>query len=191
MSTRIVLQEGLTKHRSRPLAETTSEACDDKITSFLLTTINGGYQMNKPILLVAMLAMVLLAAAPALTQSAPTDIEASPALTTDAVQTAGEAAVDPAAAPATPAAEPSAAPADVTVGCELLYSPPGDQCTVDANGEITLPDGTTAPVLVTPDGNVFIQDINGALTLVGTGASFITPEDPAASEVPATTEPVA
>lgn len=144
--------------------------------------------MNKPILLVAMLAMVLLAAAPALTQTAPTDIEASPALTTDATQTAGDAAVDPAA---TPAAEPTAAPADVTVGCELLYSPPGDQCTVDANGEITLPDGTTAPVLVTPDGNVFIQDTNGALTLVGTGASFITPVDPAASEVPATTEPAA
>ena len=148
--------------------------------------------MNKPILLVAMLAMVLLATAPALTQTAPTDIEASPALTTDATQTAGDAAVDPAATPAaTPAAEPTAAPADVTVGCELLYSPPGDQCTVDANGEITLPDGTTAPVLVTPDGNVFIQDTNGALTLVGTGASFITPVDPAASEVPATTEPAA
>jgi len=155
--------------------------------------------VNKPMLLVAMLAMVLLAAAPALTQGGPTDIEASPEQATDAVQTAEDAAVDPAVAPAAPAAEPAPvpasqptpAPADVTVGCELLYSPPGDQCTVDANGEITLPDGTTAPVLVTPDGNVFIQDINGALTLVGTGASFITPEDPAASEVPATTEPAA
>jgi hypothetical protein len=151
--------------------------------------------MNKPILLVAMLAMVLLAAAPALTQTAPTDIEASPALTTDATQIAGDAAVDP-AAPATepaaaPASTPAPAPAGVWVGCELLYTPPGDQCTVDANGEITLPDGTTAPVLVTPDANVFIQDINGELTLVGTGASFITPEDPAASEVPATTEPAA
>src|ERR687893_3158713 len=128
MPTRIVLQEELTKHRSRPLAERTSEACDDKITSFFLTPINGGYQMNKPMLLVAMLAMVLLATAPALTQTAPTDIEA-----TDAVQTAEGAAVDPAAAPAAPAAEPTAgstasqptpAPADITVGCELLYSPP-------------------------------------------------------------------
>lgn len=40
--TRIVLQAGLTKHRSRPLAETTSEIRDGKITSFLLITINGG-----------------------------------------------------------------------------------------------------------------------------------------------------
>jgi hypothetical protein len=40
--TRIVLQAGLTKHRPRPLAETTLEICDGKITSFLLTTINGG-----------------------------------------------------------------------------------------------------------------------------------------------------
>jgi hypothetical protein len=39
---RIVLQARLTKHRSRPLAETTLEICDGKITSFLLTTINGG-----------------------------------------------------------------------------------------------------------------------------------------------------
>jgi hypothetical protein len=40
--TRIVLQAGLTKHRCRPLAETTLEICDGKITSFLLTLINGG-----------------------------------------------------------------------------------------------------------------------------------------------------
>ena len=146
-------------------------------------------------LLVAMLAMVLLATAPALTQTAPTDIEA-----TDAVQTAEGAAVDPAAAPAAPAAEPTAgstasqptpAPADITVGCELLYSPPGDQCVVDANGEITLPDGTTAPVLVTPAGDVFVQDTNGALTLVGTGASFITTEDSAAGEVQPAAQPAA
>jgi hypothetical protein len=189
MPTRIVLQGELTKHRFRLPAETTSGICNGKIPSFLLTTINGGYQMNKPILLVAMLAMVLLAAAPALTQ---TDIAASPELVTDAVQTSEDAAVDPTTEPATaPASTPAPAPAGVWVGCELLYTPPGDQCTVDANGEITLPDGTTAPVLVTPDGNVFIQDINGALTLVGTGASFITTEDPAASEAPATTEPAA
>ena len=156
--------------------------------------------MNKPILLVAILAMVLLAAAPALTQTAPTDIEASPEQATDAVQTAEGAAVDPAAAPAAPAAEPTAgstasqptpAPADITVGCELLYSPPGDQCVVDANGEITLPDGTTAPVLVTPAGDVFVQDTNGAITLVGTGASFITTEDSAAGEVQPAAQPAA
>ena len=147
--------------------------------------------MNKPILLVAMLAMVLLAAAPALTQTAPTDIEASPEQATDAVQTAEDAAVDPAVAPAAPAAEPAPVPADVTVGCELLYSPPADQCAVDANGEITLPDGTTAPVLVSPAGDVFVQDTNGALTLVGTGASFITTEDSAAGEVQPAAQPAA
>lgn len=144
--------------------------------------------MNKPILLVAMLAMVLLAAAPALTQTAPTDIEASPALTTDATQTAGDAAVDPAAVPATPAAEPTAAPAGAWVGCELLYSPPGDQCTVDANGEITLPDGRTLPVLVSPLKDVFVQEEDGTLTLVGTDASFITTPVPAASEASTTEE---
>ena len=145
--------------------------------------------MNKPMLLVAMLALVLLAAAPALTQTAP-DIEASPVQTTNADQVQEGSAVDP-AAPATTATEPAAAPtsapapapADAWVGCELLYNPPGDRCTVDANGEITLPDGTTSPVLVSPDGNVFVQDENGALTLVGTGASFITTEAPATEEV--------
>jgi hypothetical protein len=114
--------------------------------------------MNKPILLVAMLAMVLLVAAPALTQTEP-------------------------------ATEPAAAPAGLTVGCELLNPPPPDnQCTVDANGEITLPDGKKLPVLVSPFGDVFVQDENGALTLVGTGASFITTGTPATGEAPATGE---
>lgn len=146
-------------------------------------------------LLVAMLAIVLLAAAPAMTQTVP-DIEASPVQTTNADQVQEGTAVDP-AAPATLATEPAAAPAsapapapaDTWVGCELLYSPPGDRCTVDANGEITLPDSTTAPVLVSPDKNVFVQGENGALTLVGTGASFLTTETPATEEAPATGEP--
>jgi hypothetical protein len=124
------------------------------------------------------------------------DIEASPVQKTDAVQTVEDTAVDPAPTPATPATEPAAAPAstpapapaDVWVGCELLYTPPGDKCPVDANGEITLPDGKKAPVLVSPDGDVFVQDENGALTLVGTGASFITAEAPATGEAPATEE---
>jgi hypothetical protein len=144
--------------------------------------------VNKPILLVAMLAMILLVAAPALTQTAP-DIAASPKQATDAVQTAEDAAVDPPAVPETPATEPAAAPAGLTVGCELLNPPPPDnQCTVDANGEITLPDGKKAPVLVSPFGDVFVQDENGALTLVGTGASFITTGTPATGEAPATGE---
>ena len=43
---------------------------------------------------------VLLLAAPALTQTAPNDIEASPTQTTDAVQETGGAATDPATVPA-------------------------------------------------------------------------------------------
>jgi hypothetical protein len=114
--------------------------------------------VNKPKLLVAMLAMVLLVAAPALTQTEP-------------------------------ATEPAIAPAGLTVGCELLNPPPPDnQCTVDANGEITLPDGKKLPVLVSPFGDVFVQDENGALTLVGTGASFITTGTPATGVAPATGE---
>ncbi len=48
---------------------------------------------------------------------------------------------------------------------------------MDANGEITLPDGSTAPVLIRPDGTAFVQDASGELTLIGQGASFVTEED--------------
>jgi hypothetical protein len=61
---------------------------------------------------------------------------------------------------------------------------------VDANGFITLPDGSTAPVLVRPDETAFIQDASGALTLIGQGASFITGED-AAGVAPQEQAPVA
>ncbi len=50
---------------------------------------------------------------------------------------------------------------------------------MNANGEITLPDGSTAPVLVRPDGTAFVQDTSGELTLIGQGASFVTEEDTA------------
>lgn len=65
--------------------------------------------MKKSRLLVAMLAMVLLASTPALTQTAPSDIDLSSNPETEAVQTVDdtEAAqpttvADPAAAPSTP-----------------------------------------------------------------------------------------
>jgi hypothetical protein len=69
---------------------------------------------------------------------------------------------------------------------------------VDANGYITLPDGSTAPVLVRPDGTTFIQDASGGLTLIGQGASFITggdavegnTQDAAVQEQPPAAEPV-
>ncbi len=146
--------------------------------------------MNKPVLIAAMLAMVLVVSVPALTQTAPTnDIEASPVQETGAVQYSEDASVDPATAPApapvpapapdpapapAPAPDPVPAPAGATVGCGVLYGDPTAICEVDANGFITLPDGSTAPVLVRPDGTAFIQDASGALTLIGQGASFIT-----------------
>jgi hypothetical protein len=125
--------------------------------------------VKKFMLIGVMVAMVLAASAPALTQTAPNDIDASPVLDTNAVQTSGDASVDPAPAPT-----PAPVPAGPTVGCGVLYNDPAATCPVDASGNIALPDGSTAPVLVRPDGTVFIQDASGALTLIGQGASFIT-----------------
>jgi hypothetical protein len=131
--------------------------------------------VKKPVLIGVMMAMVLAVSAPALTQTAPSDIDASPVLDTNAVQTSGDASVDPAsAAPTPPASAPAPVPAGPTVGCGVLYNDPAATCPVDASGNIALPDGSTAPVLVRPDGTVFIQDASGALTLIGQGASFIT-----------------
>jgi hypothetical protein len=131
--------------------------------------------VKKPVLIGVMMAMVLAVSAPALTQTAPNDIEASPVLDTNAVQTSGDASVDPALATPTPSAPaPAPVPAGPTVGCGVLYNDPAATCPVDASGNIALPDGSTAPVFVRPDGAVFIQDASGALTLIGQGASFIT-----------------
>ena len=130
--------------------------------------------MKKPVLIGMMMAMVLAVSAPALTQTAPNDIDASPVQDTNAVQTSGDASVDPAPAPTPPAPAPAPVPAGPTVGCGVLYNDPAATCPVDASGNIALPDGSTAPVLVRPDGTVFIQDASGALTLIGQGASFIT-----------------
>ena len=160
--------------------------------------------MNKPVLIVAMLAMVLVASVPALTQTAPTnDIEVGSMQETEAVQYSGDASVAPATDPApapepVPAPTPAPDPVEATVGCGILYNDPAATCPVDANGFITLPDGSTAPVLARPDGTTFIQDASGALTLIGQGAAFITgtdavgdaPQD-AAQEQPQVDEPVA
>jgi hypothetical protein len=161
--------------------------------------------VNKPVLIAAVLALVLVASVPALTQTVPTnDIEASPVQETEAAQHAGDASVDPAAAPTPapapePAPAPAPAPAGATVGCGILYNDPAATCAVHANGYIMLPDGSTAPVLVRPDGTTFIQDASGGLTLIGQGASFITgadavegnAQDAAVQEQPSAAEPVA
>jgi hypothetical protein len=158
-------------------------------------------------LIVTMLALVLVASVPALTQTAPTnDIDASPVQETEAVQYAEDTSFDPAAA-LVPATAPEPAPASTTtdtapapalggatVGCGTLYNDPAATCVVDENGFIELPDGSTAPVLVRPDGTAFVQDASGGLTLIGEGASFITGEgttqDTAAQEQPPAVEPV-
>jgi hypothetical protein len=59
------------------------------------------------------------------------------------------------------------------VGCQELYDNPTAFCILDENGLITLPDGSTAPVVVEPDGSAFVIGADGNLTLIGEGASFI------------------
>ena len=66
---------------------------------------------------------VLVLAAPALTQTAPNDIEASPTQTTDAVQETGGAATDP-----------TTMPAETTAPAESTASAPDSTTTVDIRG---------------------------------------------------------
>lgn len=63
------------------------------------------------------------------------------------------------------------------VGCQELYDNPTAFCILDENGFITLPDGSTAPVVVEPDGTAFVIGADGNLTLIGEGASFIMEDD--------------
>jgi len=50
---------------------------------------------------------------------------------------------------------------------------------LDENGFITLPDGSTAPVVVEPDGTAFVIGPDGNLTLIGERASFIVEDEDA------------
>ena len=63
------------------------------------------------------------------------------------------------------------------VGCQELYDSPTAFCILDENGLITLPDGSTAPVVVEPDGSAFVIGADGKLTLIGEGASFIVEDE--------------
>ena len=69
---------------------------------------------------------VLLLAAPALTQTAPNDIEASPTQTMDAVQETGGAATDPTTVPAQ-----TTAPAESTTPAQTTTPAPNSTTTVD------------------------------------------------------------
>jgi uncharacterized protein len=71
--------------------------------------------------------------------------------------------------PATTTA-PTAGPA---VGCQELYKDPTTYCLVDKYGEITLPDGTKARVVVDPSGTVSKVNEDGTISRIGTGASFM------------------
>ena len=109
---------------------------------------------NKAMILMAMLAMMLTASVPmVMAQQAPPPPE-----------------------PPGPTASPAAGP---VVGCQTLFNDPTATCPVDDNGDITLPDGSQAPVVVDANGNVFFVDENGNLTPAGEGASFISGEEPA------------
>ncbi len=62
------------------------------------------------------------------------------------------------------------------VGCQNLYGLPYSFCQVNEDGLITLPDGSTAPVFVRPDGTAFLLD-EETNTLIPTGKSSPPPED--------------
>jgi hypothetical protein len=84
----------------------------------------------------------------------------------------------PADAPADSGAIPSLdtpAPGSA-VGCQNLYGYPTAFCQVNEDGLITLPDGSTAPVFVRPDGTAFLLDEETSV-LIPTGTSSPPPED--------------
>ena len=115
--------------------------------------------------LVALLAMLLVASTPlvlAQQESPPSEVPADPEVSTDS-----------GVAPAMITPAPGSA-----VGCQILYGYPTAFCMVNAGGLITLPDDSTASVVVQPDGTSFIvDDETGILIPIGTSAP--PSEDPA------------
>ena len=93
---------------------------------------------------------VLLLAAPALTQTAPNDIEASPTQTMDAVQETGGAATDPTTVPAE-----TTTPAESTTPAQTATPAPNSTTTVDISNhaftpaQLNVAPGTTAPFVNT------------------------------------------
>jgi plastocyanin len=101
---------------------------------------------------------VLVLAAPALTQTAPNDIEASPTQTTDAVQETGGAATDPTTVPAeTTAPADSTAPAPnstMTVDISNHAFNPA-QLNVAPGTTVTFVNNDTEPHTATADNGLF------------------------------------
>ena len=59
-----------------------------------------------------------------------------------------------------------------TVGCQNLYGFPTAFCQVNEAGLITLPDGSTAPVFVQPDGTAFLLDEETSILIpIGTSSA--------------------
>lgn len=113
--------------------------------------------MKKLTILAALLAMLLVAFTPLVLaqQAPPSDVPA-----------------DSGAIPSLDTPAPGSA-----VGCQNLYGYPTAFCQVNEDGLITLPDGSTGPVFVQPDGRAFLLDEETGV-LISTGTSSPSPEDP-------------
>ena len=101
---------------------------------------------------------VLLLAAPALTQTVPNHIEASPTQTTDAVQRTGGAATDPTTVPTEPTApaESTTTAPDSTTTVEILnnaFNPP--QLNVAPGTTVTFVNRDSVPHTATADNKLF------------------------------------
>jgi plastocyanin len=101
---------------------------------------------------------VLLLAAPALTQTAPNDIEASPTQTTDAVQETGGAATDPTTVPAettAPAESTTPAPNSTTTVDIRDHAFNPAQLNVAPGTTVTFVNNDTEPHTATADNGLF------------------------------------
>ena len=114
--------------------------------------------MKKLMILAGLLAMLLVAFTPLVLaqQTPPSDVPV-------------DAPADAGAVPSLVTPAPGSA-----VGCQSLYGFPTAFCQVNEDGLITLPDGSTAPVVVQPDGTAFLLDEETAILIpIGTSS----PED--------------
>lgn len=110
--------------------------------------------MKKLTILAALLAVLLTAFTPLVLaqQTPPSDVPA-------------DVPVDSGVIPSLDTPTPGSA-----VGCQNLYGYPTAFCQVNEDGLITLPDDSTAPVVVDSSGAAFILDESGILIPIGTSS---------------------